>query len=156
MDFGEIGRELETLVGRQGFGLLRSAPQEPVPAISYDPDAVRQILLALLDNSLKFAAQAVDRTLEMSLAREGEAVIWAWSYRGAGVPAGEVGRISETFYRVEGKATRRTKGTGIGLAIAKMLAEAMGARIEARNRRAADGGGLEVRLVFRAAGTAPS
>ncbi len=150
-DFDEIGRELSALLERQGFRFVRNVPPDPLPAVSYDPDAVRQVLLAFLDNSVKFAAEAPDRTIEMSLTAEGETVVWAWSDRGPGVPEGELGRIFETFYRVEGETTRRTKGTGIGLAVARMLAEAMGARIDARNRAAADGGGLEVRLAFRAA-----
>lgn len=150
-DFEEIAHEIEALVERQGFRLVRSTPQGDLPAVSYDPDAVRQILLALLDNSMKFAAQAADRRVEMSLNRVGETVLWTWSDRGPGVPPGEMERIFETFYRVEGEATRRTKGTGIGLAVARMLAEAMGSRIEASNRPSADGGGLEVRLLLRSA-----
>ena len=152
-DFSEICRELTPLAERQGFHLTSTAPPGPLPVIAYDPDAIRQVFLSFLDNSVKFAAGAAERVFEVSLAAEGETVVWAWSDRGPGVPRAELGRIFETFYRVEGEATRRTKGTGIGLAIARMLAEAMGARIEARNRPAADGGGLEIRLVFRVAGT---
>lgn len=155
-DFEEIGRAHAALLDRQGFRLVRKAPAERLPPISYDPDAVRQILLALLDNSVKFAAEAADRTCEMSLMREGPTIVWGWSDRGPGVPSGEIGRIFETFYRVEGEATRRTKGTGIGLAVARMLAEAMGARIEARNRQATAGGGLEVRLVFPVSDAMPT
>jgi signal transduction histidine kinase len=150
-DFEEISRELRALVERQGFRLTcRGLPD--APAIAYDPDAVRQILLALLDNSMKFAADGADRTFVMSLDREGPTVVWAWSDRGPGVPPGELGRIFTAFHRVEGEATRRTKGTGIGLAIARMLAESMGARIEARNLETTKGGGLEVRLIFQAVG----
>lgn len=43
--------------------------------------------------------------------------------------------------------TRKTKGTGIGLAMAKMLMDGMGGQIEAKNR---DGGGLEIQLKFKA------
>ncbi len=146
-DFDDIARELRGLAERDGFRLEAVADAE-LPAIAYDPDAVRQILLALFENSLKFAASASDRSLRMTLRCEGPLTVWAWRDHGPGVPAGEERRIFETFYRVESESTRRTKGTGIGLAMARMLAEAMQARIEARSLDAADGGGLEVRLVF--------
>jgi signal transduction histidine kinase len=118
-----------------------------LPPLLYDPEAVQQIYLSLLDNSLKFGAESPDKSLEATLRREGDRVVWSWSDRGPGVPDKELSRVFENFYRVENEMTRKTQGTGIGLAMGRMLANAMGATIRARNR---DGGGLEVRLEFPA------
>ncbi|MBW2388517.1 MAG: sensor histidine kinase, partial [Deltaproteobacteria bacterium] len=65
---------------------------------------------------------------------------------GAGVSAKHRPHLFEPFYRGETELTRRTKGTGIGLALVKGLAEEMNGEIRARN---ATGGGFEVELRLR-------
>jgi signal transduction histidine kinase len=144
-DFAEICGELKKIAERQGFALSWVSDPD-LPPLAYDPEAVKQILLTLLDNSLKFGAESADKTLEVELRREGDRVVWAWRDRGPGIPSSDLKRVFENFYRVENEMTRKTQGTGIGLAMSRMLAEAMGATIEARNR---SGGGLEVCLSFR-------
>lgn len=145
-DFDEIFAELKSIAERQGFTVSWKA-DEDLPPLLYDPEAIKQIFLSLLDNSLKFGAESADKSLEAALRREGERVVWGWSDRGPGIPEKELSRIFENFYRVENEMTRKTQGTGIGLAMGRMLAHAMGASIQARNR---DGGGLTVRLEFPA------
>ena len=53
---------------------------------------------------------------------------------GPGIPRQELKRIFEKFYRAEDEMTRSTRGTGIGLALVKMLADGMGAKVDVRNR----------------------
>jgi signal transduction histidine kinase len=67
---------------------------------------------------------------------------------GAGVAPSHLGRIFEPFYRGETELTRRSKGTGIGLALVRGLAERMGATVSGRNLPE---GGFEVEIVFPAA-----
>lgn len=143
-DFTEIGSELKKIAESHGFSLQFSI-EDGIPLLSYDPDAMKQILLSLLDNSIKFSADSPDKSLEIFLSREGDRVAWGIRDRGPGVPASELEKVFQDFYRIENEMTRKTKGTGIGLAMSRMLAEAMGAHINARNR---PGGGLEVRILF--------
>ena len=62
---------------------------------------------------------------------------------GPGVPAEELPRIFDAFYRVDASRTRDTGGVGLGLSIVKSCVEACGGTVAARNRSA---GGLEVTL----------
>ncbi|MFO1519611.1 MAG: HAMP domain-containing sensor histidine kinase [bacterium] len=145
-DFEQIGGELRKLAEQKGYTLAFQAERD-LPPISYDPEAVKEVLWVLFDNSLKFSANGFEKTLEMSLFKEEEEVVWSWKDKGPGIPPAESKKVFEKFYRVENELTRRTKGTGIGLAMAKMIVEAMQGRIEARNR---EQGGLEVRMFFPA------
>ncbi|HSA60208.1 MAG TPA: HAMP domain-containing sensor histidine kinase [bacterium] len=146
-DFKELCGELKGIAERPGFALSWKA-DEDLPPLLYDPEAIKQIFLSLLDNSLKFGSGSADKSLEASLERKGDRVVWLWRDRGPGIPDKELSRVFENFYRVENEMTRKTQGTGIGLAMSRMLAHAMGAEIRARNR---EGGGLEVVLEFPAA-----
>ena len=67
---------------------------------------------------------------------------------GPGVSAKHLRKIFDPFYRGGSEMTRTEKGTGIGLALVKGLADRMGAAVTGRN---ANGGGFEVSLTFRAA-----
>lgn len=144
-DFKETAEEMKKIAERQGFSLDYEVGSG-VPPIIFDPEAIKQVFLTLLDNSMKFAAEAVDKSFKMSLTKEKDEVVFAFRDRGPGIPPPDLKKVFRNFYRVENEMTRKTKGTGIGLAMSRMLAEAMGAHIEARNR---DGGGLEMRLVFK-------
>ncbi len=143
-DLEEIASELKRIAERPGFS-LKVSMAEGLPSVIYDPEAVKQILLSLLDNSMKFGAEVDDKSIELSVLKEKDEVVLSWGDRGPGVPEKDRERVFENFYRVENEMTRKTKGTGIGLAICRMLATAMGARIAARNR---EGGGFEVLITF--------
>jgi signal transduction histidine kinase len=68
--------------------------------------------------------------------------------RGPGVPASEREKIFEAFYRVGSEATRRTTGTGLGLHLVQLHAEAVGALVSVLDR---EGGGSVFRVAFRPA-----
>jgi len=66
--------------------------------------------------------------------------------RGPGIPASERSRIFDAFYRVGNERTRTTKGTGLGLHLAALHCEVMGAKIQALDR---EGGGTVFRVTFQ-------
>ena len=79
---------------------------------------------------------------------------WVMLDEGPGLPAGEEGRVFETFVRLEG--SDRKGGTGLGLAIVKGFVEAMGLQITARNNEDRPGACFTIRFPDRALLRAPS
>ena len=109
-----------------------------------DPDAVRQILVNLLDNAAKYAAAGGPPDVSMRVAGDG-AVEVVVADRGPGVPPGLEEKIFERFFRADDSMTRRANGSGLGLSIARGLARGMGGDLVCRAR---DGGGAEFLLIL--------
>jgi signal transduction histidine kinase len=95
----------------------------PAPR-SLDPDAVAQILGNLLSNAEKYAASG--RAIEVELAQDSASTTIAVRDHGPGVAAAERARIFEPFYRSSDALSDGAAGTGIGLTIARALAELHG------------------------------
>ena len=113
---------------------LSSAMTADLPlAVAIDPDRVRQVLLNLIGNAIKFtdtgsvrlvaayhpARQILELTVEDT---------------GAGLTKRQQTRLFKRFSQVDGSTTRNHGGTGLGLAICKGLVEAMGGKIGVRSR----------------------
>jgi signal transduction histidine kinase len=138
----EVVQLLEPHARSQGFALTFEAEQG-LPLVAYDRDALQQLLFNLIDNALKYAREAQRREiLVCCLAVDGGVAIRVRDY-GPGVAREHEPHLFEAFYRGEDELTRRTKGTGIGLALVQGLAERMGARVAARNH---PDGGFEVEI----------
>ncbi|MBF0491606.1 MAG: HAMP domain-containing histidine kinase [Deltaproteobacteria bacterium] len=135
-------RQFAELAAREGF-VFRLNIEGELPAIQYEPEALKEVLLILLENSIKFSRASAGKNLSLQVKGGPSFLQLIWRDQGPGVPARELKQIFEKFYRVENELTRKTKGTGIGLAIAQATVQAMGAKIEARN---AEGGGLEIEI----------
>lgn len=101
--------------------------------IPMDKDAIMQILMNLVDNSIKFAKNARYKMIELRLAVQDDDVYFAVRDYGPGIPPGEMTKVFEEFYRVEDEMTRTTKGTGIGLSMVKKLCSLTNMRIEMEN-----------------------
>jgi PAS domain S-box-containing protein len=101
-----------------------------------DVTRVRQILVNLLANAVKFTAQGeVDVSVGATTTENGEQEI-RFSIRdsGIGIDPTQLDRLFRSFSQVDLSTTRKYGGTGLGLAIAKMLCEAMGGRIWVESR----------------------
>jgi signal transduction histidine kinase len=113
----------------------------PTPR-SLDPDAVAQILGNLLSNAEKYAASG--RAIEVELAQDTASTTIAVRDHGPGVPAAERARIFEPFYRSSDALSDGAAGTGIGLTIARALAELHGGALVVED--AAPGAGFRLTL----------
>jgi signal transduction histidine kinase len=143
----EVVEKLRPHAKRQGF-TLRAEIDPDLPILRFDRDAMLQVLFNLVDNAMKYARNAPRKEILLGASREGERVIVAVRDFGPGVPRRQLRRVFEPFYRGGEELTRATKGTGIGLALVKDLAERMGAAVSGHNPQ---DGGFCIRLAFRPA-----
>ena len=97
-----------------------------------DPERLRQVVLNLLDNAMKFNKDGGRITVQATT--EGSMVRLAVEDTGIGIPEQDLPRIFERFYRVDKARSRELGGTGLGLAIVKHLVELHGGRVEVRSR----------------------
>ncbi|MCA1599734.1 MAG: cell wall metabolism sensor histidine kinase WalK, partial [Chloroflexi bacterium] len=92
-----------------------------------DADLLKQLLLNLVDNAIAYTPSG--GRVELSLDVDGEWARLSVRDTGPGIPAADVERIFERFYRMDEARTRRSGGAGLGLAIARWIAEAHGGHI---------------------------
>ena len=98
-----------------------------------DKDAIMQILMNLVDNSLKFSKDADYKMIVIELRIKETDVYLAVRDYGPGIPPAEMKKVFQEFYRVENEMTRRTSGTGIGLSMVKKLCTLTNMKIEMEN-----------------------
>jgi PAS domain S-box-containing protein len=106
--------------------LVVDVADEPLAAAA-DPEKLRLVLSHLVDNAVKYSPNG--GTVTVSARRNGEAVEFAVTDEGVGIPSAEQERIFRKFYRAEGGRGPAAPGTGLGLFIVHGLVTAMGGRI---------------------------
>lgn len=97
-----------------------------------DPDRLKQLLLNLVDNAIKYTPQGGH--VALGLARRDGWVRVEIADTGVGIPATDLPHIFERFYRVEKARTRKHGGTGLGLSIARWIADAHGGHIDVESQ----------------------
>jgi signal transduction histidine kinase/FixJ family two-component response regulator/HPt (histidine-containing phosphotransfer) domain-containing protein len=130
---GGIEPTLKALALRARKGLeLNCAFAADVPdALVGDPSRLRQVLINLLNNALKFTERGAVNLLVQRDSGDQESTCLHFSVEdtGIGIPAERQAQIFEAFAQVDGSTTRRFGGTGLGLTICRQLVQMMGGRI---------------------------
>ncbi len=133
----EVAELLDEVVGTvepdavaAGLQIDWTRPSEELELVA-DRDQIAQIVMNLLSNAVKFTPTGGRVTL--TAVRDGDELRLAVADTGRGIPPEELDRVFEKFYRAS-SAGRHNVGTGLGLTIARELAEAHGGRIEATSR----------------------
>jgi signal transduction histidine kinase/ActR/RegA family two-component response regulator len=110
--------------------ILRFSPDAPSRVVG-DPGRIRQILVNLCGNAVKFTAKGhvyLSVECEERTARLAR-LCFSVADTGIGIPAGKLGHVFERFTQADASTTRRYGGTGLGLSISKQLVELMGGKI---------------------------
>lgn len=94
---------------------------ESIPDTYADPNAITMAFLNLLDNSVKYAGN--QKEIRVQVKQKDGAIALTVEDKGLGIPLSEQGKVFDKFYRVNDPSIRRVRGSGIGLAITKHVAE---------------------------------
>ncbi len=142
LELEEIGFDLrtlvegvaETLAGRaeaKGLELACVLPENLPTHVRGDPGRLRQVLVNLVGNAIKFTArgEVVVQIDVESQADDQCRLRFSVADTGIGIPKEEQGRLFERFVQADGSTTRQYGGTGLGLAISRQLVEKMGGTI---------------------------
>ena len=145
---GDAGTSPATLIELDLAAAIRSAIDLAAPAIERaglrldtdlpaslparaDPDRVAQVLANLLSNAVRYTARG--GMVAVRAERRPADILISVTNSGDGIPAHDLDRVFERFYRVEKSRDRARGGAGIGLAIVKQLVESAGGRVGAES-----------------------
>ena len=138
----EVAEIARSGMAGEDLDLEVETPEEPV-WVGADPDSVRQALLNLLDNAIKYSAGR--KRVAVRLAETDGHVEVSVSDQGIGIPAEDRERIFEAFFRSPTAVRHDPKGVGLGLKIVKHIMDAHGGTIDIRSK---PGKGTTVTLSF--------
>jgi signal transduction histidine kinase len=149
LDLAELG---EAAIGRHGtaasaHGVSLSLETLPLQPVAGDPTRIAQLLDVLLSNAIKFTPDGGSVRLQIRPVAEGVEIEVADT--GVGVADSDRQRLFERFYRASGVTDRAVPGTGIGLTIARGIAEAHDGSIECTS---VEGVGSTFRVVLPSGG----
>jgi signal transduction histidine kinase len=119
------------VLAQEGFK-VDVAIRPDLPEVPMDADAVGQALANLIDNAIKYSEARKVLTLEAAL-RDGGLTLTVGD-EGIGIPREEQERIFDKFYRVGRSETQGRRGSGVGLALVRHVAEAHGGRVSVHSR----------------------
>ena len=115
----------------QGGFKVEVAVAADLPEVPMDADAIGQALANLIDNAIKYSD--ADRVVAVDARRDGEGIALSVADRGVGIAPAEHARIFEKFYRVGRSETQGRRGSGVGLALVRHVAEAHSGRVSVQS-----------------------
>jgi heavy metal sensor kinase len=112
--------------------VIKVEATNPLIEVKADRDRLKQVLLNLIDNAVKYSEPDAPVTVKIEQSSE-QATIQVCD-QGKGIPLPQQARIFERFYRVDEARARSTGGCGLGLSIVKTLVEGMGGSVSVRSK----------------------
>lgn len=128
---------------KSGFQCTIHLRTESNPIVTADEPKLKQLLYVFIENACKYSEDDVDVTV---FEEQGHPMITVKD-RGIGIPSEDLDKIFERFYRVDKARARKTGGFGLGLAIAKELADAMKIELKIESE---EGEGTTIKMIFPA------
>jgi len=115
-------RTFEVVLEQNGFTIHMEKPQQALPPVVIDQEAIAQAFINLLDNAVKYSGEAKD--INVILGQQNGFVTIAVRDHGIGIASEEREKVFEKFYRVGNVLVHDVKGSGLGLSIVKHVVEA--------------------------------
>ncbi len=144
-NFEDVISEVKTIMSeklrQEGFVLYVENPANV--SFMYDREVMIQVLINLIENSMKFGKNNAGKNILLLLEPEEGYMKISLSDTGPGIPKHALKKVFDDFFRVDNELTRTTGGTGIGLALVNKFVKAMGGRVEAKNN---DGPGCSISI----------
>jgi signal transduction histidine kinase len=116
---------IETILRDNSIRLIREIAPE-IPTLNTDREKLRQIVLNLLDNAVKFTERG---EIKITASQQNGSLRLVVSDTGIGIEKGDLTRIFEEFHRGDGSSAKKYRGTGLGLAIVKQFVQLLGGEI---------------------------
>ena len=114
-------------ISDNGFKIESELPDEPVIQ-RIDKDAISQVLLNLLNNAVKYSDE--EKYILVKVHKDQASALISVTDHGVGITKDQMKKIFDKFYRVSADLTKETRGSGLGLTLAKHIVEAHGGTIE--------------------------
>ena len=127
----KISRQISILANSAGLSFTSHIAAGPL-LLRGDPAALESLLLAILDNALKYTPAG--GTVQIRSFALQEEVVIEVEDTGVGIAADDVARIFDRFYRADQARSREVPGSGLGLSIARWIAEIHNGRIEVQSQ----------------------
>ncbi|HYW12577.1 MAG TPA: HAMP domain-containing sensor histidine kinase, partial [Longimicrobium sp.] len=120
----DVADALRGAADARGLTLAVQAPDDDAPVVRTDPGMVRQILVNLVGNAIKFTARGGSITVRLSASDD--AVSLEVADTGEGIPPELHERVFEPFFQADSSTTRVEGGVGLGLALSREFAHLLG------------------------------
>ena len=117
--------ELERVIGEKGLQL--SVDVDHAPAVLADPQLVRQAVMNLISNAIKYNNPG--GRVDIRIAAQHEALEWSVRDTGMGIPRAAQSRLFEKFFRADNAVAQEVEGTGLGLHLVRLIIEQAGGRV---------------------------
>ena len=154
---GDTMRTFALRAQEKGLELAYHLPREIPTAVIGDEQRLRQVLVNLVGNAVKFTprGEVVVRLRLVTTAKQGARIAFRVSDTGIGIPREKRDAVFEAFTQADGSTTRKFGGTGLGLSISSRLVEAMGGTLRLESE-VGKGTSFEFEVSFRIAEGAPT
>ncbi|MBF0200402.1 MAG: response regulator [Desulfamplus sp.] len=140
----EVNDLLAIKAQEKGLEYLCTIDRQIQPRIKGDPVRLRQILINLVGNAIKFTHKG-EIAIHVTLEKENSdniTLCFTIQDTGIGIPEDRMDCLFESFYQVDSSTTRQYGGTGLGLSISKQLSEMMGGQIGVKANRSSGHGSI--------------
>lgn len=127
---GSVTEELSNSAKKKGLKLIFNRPAKPLPPVKIDEEKIRQVLMNLVDNAIKYTKKG---TVALDIKRSHNNLHFCVADSGMGIDKSDMPNLFRKFSRGQGTSVVHTEGTGLGLYVARQMIKAHNGKIWAQS-----------------------